>query len=211
MIDTSVLPTFLTAIFFLIISPGPDLVLLSAYSAAKGFKFGLIFSIGVFTAGVIETLVVAFGLGSLVNANMLLGSVIKAFGAMYLAWLGLNMILPLLKRKVINMPLDGPEIPTDGFSKLFFAGLLNNVLNPKVLVFFGVFLPQFVTERASPIAQMLMLGFTLCFVALIANIIFAQVFARLGKIFIPNPKVSLIINATLGLIFVLLAIKLFLM
>jgi len=68
MIDLSVLPFFFTAIFFLAISPGPDLLLLSSYSSSKGFMAGAMVSIGVLLAGVVQTSLVAFGLGELMTA-----------------------------------------------------------------------------------------------------------------------------------------------
>ncbi|WP_042143224.1 MULTISPECIES: LysE family transporter [unclassified Pseudoalteromonas] len=62
MIDISILPLFFTAVFFLVISPGPDLILISSYSSTKGFKAGLLIALGIFFAGILQTLLVAFGL-----------------------------------------------------------------------------------------------------------------------------------------------------
>ncbi|WP_141235484.1 LysE family translocator, partial [Pseudoalteromonas sp. NBT06-2] len=92
MIDISVLPLFFTAVFFLVISPGPDLVLISSYSSTKGFKSGLMISLGVFLAGILQTLLVAFGLGQLMQAMPLFAYAVKIVGVLYLVYLGINML-----------------------------------------------------------------------------------------------------------------------
>ncbi|WP_052741684.1 LysE family translocator [Kiloniella litopenaei] len=93
MIDVSVLPLFLTAIFFVVIAPGPDLVLITAYSSTRGFRFGLMISLGIFVAGVILTVLVAFGLGQLMQAMPSFALGVKIVGACYLGWLGYKRLL----------------------------------------------------------------------------------------------------------------------
>lgn len=96
MIDVSILPVFFAATFFLVISPGPDLLLISSYASSQGFKSGLMISLGIFAAGLLQTVLVAFGLGNLMQAMPVLALAVKAAGALYLAWLGLNLLRDLL-------------------------------------------------------------------------------------------------------------------
>ncbi|MBJ2149158.1 LysE family transporter, partial [Vibrio sp. IB15] len=97
MIDTTILPLFFVTTIFLAISPGPDLVLISTYSSTRGFKAGVMVSVGIFIAGLIQTLLVAFGLGKLMQAMPPLVLVIKIVGAIYLSWLGVNLLRTWLK------------------------------------------------------------------------------------------------------------------
>ncbi|NQY94445.1 MAG: LysE family transporter, partial [Campylobacteraceae bacterium] len=99
MLDISILPVFFIAIFFLAISPGPDLLLLSSYSSAKGFKTGVLISLGICAAGISQTLLVAFGLGQMMQMFPALAWTIKLLGALYLTYLGLNLIKNWYKNK----------------------------------------------------------------------------------------------------------------
>jgi len=92
MIDLSVLPIFLSAVLLLGISPGPDLLLITTYSSTRGFKSGLMVSGGIFVAGMVQTLLVAFGLGMLLQAMPPLALAVRILGAAYLAWLGVNLL-----------------------------------------------------------------------------------------------------------------------
>ena len=206
MIDLTILPIFFTAIFFLVISPGPDLILISTYSSTRGFKSGVMISIGVFIAGIIQTLLVAFGLGQLMQSIPLLAYVIKIVGAVYLMWLGLKM----LKSWYFNQQelTKQKSVETFGNTSLVSKGLLNNLLNPKALVFFSLFLPQFITGTGSISLQILILGMLLSGFALIMNIVFSLSFSKVGSIVGNKFNMERHIDGLLGLVFLGLATRL---
>jgi len=206
MIDLTILPIFFTAIFFLVISPGPDLILISTYSSTRGFKSGVMISIGVFIAGIIQTLLVAFGLGQLMQSIPLLAYVIKIVGAVYLMWLGLKM----LKSWYFNQQelTKQKSVETIGNTSLVSKGLLNNLLNPKALVFFSLFLPQFITGTGSISLQILILGMLLSGFALIMNIVFSLSFSKVGSIVGNKFNMERHIDGLLGLVFLGLATRL---
>lgn len=206
MIDLTILPIFFTAIFFLVISPGPDLILISTYSSTRGFKSGVMISIGVFIAGIIQTLLVAFGLGQLMQSIPLLAYVIKIVGAVYLMWLGLKM----LKSWYFNQQelTKQKSVETIGNTSLVSKGLLNNLLNPKALVFFSLFLPQFITGTGSISLQILILGMLLSGFALIMNIVFSLSFSKVGSIVGNKFNMERHIDGLLGFVFVGLATRL---
>lgn len=206
MIDISILPIFFTAIFFLVISPGPDLILISSYSSTRGFKSGLMISLGVFIAGVIQTLLVAFGLGQLMQSLPFLAYAVKIVGAVYLAWLGIKM----LKNWYLEQqePVKPKEVATISNSSLMIKGLLNNLLNPKALLFFSLFLPQFMTGTGSISAQILILGMLLSGFALIVNIVFSLSFSKIGNALGSKLNVGRHIDGLLGIVFVGLAARL---
>ncbi|EPJ45152.1 MAG: RhtB family transporter [Osedax symbiont Rs2] len=206
MFDLSVLPIFFSAIFFLVISPGPDLVLISSYSTTRGFKAGLMLSIGVFIAGGIQTLLVAFGLGQLMQALPVLALAIKLLGALYLAWLGCKMI----KSWYQNNHSHSVQLRVAPSSKLnlISKGLLNNLLNPKALLFFSLFLPQFINTSHPISMQIFILGMLLSLFALTMNMLFALFFSNLGRVLGNKLKLGRHIDGLLGLIFIGLATRL---
>ena len=206
MIDISILPLFFTSIFFLVISPGPDLILISTYSSTKGFKSGLMISLGVFIAGCIQTLLVAFGLGQLMQSMPLLAYAVKIVGAVYLAWLGLKMLKSwYVGRQDITK---AKEVESVSNASLMGKGLFNNLLNPKALLFFSLFLPQFMTGTGSISLQILILGMLLSSFALVMNIVFSLSFSKIGHAVGNKLNFGRHIDGLLGVIFVGLAARL---
>lgn len=216
MLDLSVLPLFFTAIFFLAISPGPDLLLLSSYSSSKGFMAGAMVSIGVLLAGVVQTSLVAFGLGELMMAMPIIALGVKLVGAAYLTYIGLKMLLTWYK-SVANYE-QNQDILTraEGRSKaikvsrfsLMNKGLLNNLLNPKALLFFSLFLPQFTHDGSDLTTQILMLGLILSLFVFVINLAFSFAFSQLGRFLGKKLKLGQHIDGVLGLIFLGLAARL---
>lgn len=206
MIDVSILPIFFTAIFFLVLSPGPDLILISTYSSTKGFKSGMMISFGVFIAGIIQTVLVALGLGLLMQSAPLLVYIIKIVGAVYFLWIGIKMI----KSWFLNQQ----ELTKQKYVKrtsninLISKGLLNNLLNPKALIFFSLFLPQFITDTGSILLQILILGMFLSIFALIMNIFFSLTFSKIGNVIGNKLNMGRHIDGLLGIVFLGLATRL---
>lgn len=206
MIDFSILPLFFTAIFFLAISPGPDLVLISTYSSVKGFKAGLMVAIGVLIAGILQTALVSLGLGKLMQSMPMFAYAIKIIGALYLSYLGIKMLITWYrKREQVSTTKPSENISHLG---LIYKGFLNNLLNPKALLFFSLFLTQFTTGSGSLSSQILILGVLLsCFVFLV-NCAFSLSFSQLGKLMSQKFSLGRHIDGLLGVIFIGLAARL---
>jgi threonine/homoserine/homoserine lactone efflux protein len=206
MIDVSVLPLFLTTVFFLLISPGPDLVLISTYASTEGFKAGLLISSGVFLAGIVQTLLVAFGLGQLMQSAPYVVYGIKLIGALYLSYLGIMLLRSWWRNTPAHNPAIG-ESPASSF-RLVTKGLFNNLLNPKALLFFSLLLVQF-TTGASPLPpQILILGILLSTFALAVNLLFAVSFSKAARMLVGNLTLGRDIDGFLGVIFLGLAARL---
>lgn len=206
MIDFSVLPIFFTAIFFLAISPGPDLVIISTYSSTNGFKSGLMISIGVLLAGILQTLFVAFGLGQLMQSMPIFAYAIKIIGALYLGYLGIKMLVSWYRKnqQTNKSRLNGNLTK----SKLINRGFLNNLLNPKALIFFSLFLPQFTTGSGEISNQILILGMLLSAFTFLVNCIFSLTFSKLGEVVGRKLNLGRHIDGLLGFIFLGLATRL---
>ncbi|MFA0407030.1 LysE family translocator [Vibrio splendidus] len=206
MIDTTILPLFFVTTIFLAISPGPDLVLISTYSSTRGFKAGVMVSLGIFIAGLIQTLLVAFGLGKLMQAMPPLVVVIKVVGAIYLSWLGINLLRGWLKNKGdVSVSQTSQSL---GNKELVYRGLLNNIMNPKALLFFSMFLPQFAHSDGTLTGQILILGIILSSIVLCVNTIFSFSFSKLGSLLGRNFSLNRHIDGVLGVVFLGLAARL---
>ncbi|NQZ89554.1 MAG: LysE family translocator [Colwellia sp.] len=206
MIDFTILPLFFTAIFFLAISPGPDLVLISTYSSMKGFKAGLMISLGVFGAGILQTFLVAFGLGQLMQSIPMFAYAIKIVGALYLSYLGVRMLFNWYRTNALS----GQTKTTENLTNLSLMnkGFLNNLLNPKALLFFSLFLPQFTTGKGLLSVQILILGVMLSCFALFVNSVFSITFSKFGKLVGNRFNLGRHIEGLLGFIFIGLATRL---
>ncbi|KNC65445.1 LysE family translocator [Pseudoalteromonas ardens] len=214
MIDITLLPLFFTTIFFLVISPGPDLLLLSSYSATKGFRAGAFIALGILSAGLVQTALVAFGLGQVMQTMPLVALIVKLIGAAYLAYLGVKMLLHWYKHRRIT-PSGSDTAPTDsGLNgvELIKRGCFNNLLNPKALLFFSLFLPQFTTAEHGLTAQLIVLGLMLSLFAFGINLLFAAAFSNLAKTIATRAKGikrwAVHLDGVLGTLFIALSARL---
>ena len=206
MIDISALPIFLSAVLLLGISPGPDLVLITTYASTRGFKSGLMVSGGIFVAGMMQTLLVAFGLGKLLQAIPPLALAVRILGAAYLAWLGINLLRSWTMEKGGQSRRRAPECLTN--RELACRGLLNNMMNPKALLFFSVFLPQFTSPQGDLPSQIMLLGTLLSAVCFCTNVLFALACSRLGSLIGRKIRLGRHVDGLLGMVFLGLAARL---
>ena len=136
---TQALATYLVAAVLLTITPGLDTALVLRTAAVEGSKRAALAAFGIVAGCLAWGAAVALGLGALLAASHLAFTVLKWAGAAYLVWLGLNLILK--PRDGFDLAAGGPSAGGD-FTWLR-RGLLTNLLNPKVGVFYISFLPQF--------------------------------------------------------------------
>lgn len=144
---------FLSASVLLTLTPGPDILFVLTQSITRGRKAGIIFAAGLCTGLVVHTVAVSLGLSLMLSKSPVAFMVLKVLGAAYLVYLGIKAFLGRHKAAI---DLSG-EAPVE--SQLYRKGILMNLLNPKVLLFFVAFFPQFVTpDAASPARELLLLG-----------------------------------------------------
>lgn len=167
---------------------------------------GLYLAIGIFLSGIIQTLAVAFGLGSLMQQVPVVAVVVKSIGALYLAWLGYKMLKSWWQRQTLET--SGHTARNETPVQLMRRGMLANLLNPKALLFFSLFLPQFTTGSAPLVFQIIGLGLLLGTIALTINIIFAFGFSKMGRFAASRFRASRHIEGFLGVLFIGLAARL---
>ncbi|MGW1995766.1 LysE family translocator [Embleya sp. NPDC001921] len=146
--------TFLAAALVLTAVPGPNLVYILTRTLAQGRRAGVVSAAGVEAGTLVHVGVAVIGLASVIAASPTAFVVLEYAGAGYLAWLGVRTVL----RRSAAVPEEGRG-PVRSLRRVFLDGVLVNVLNPKVVLFFLAFLPQFVPSGASPAqARVWMLG-----------------------------------------------------
>ncbi|MBC3422755.1 MULTISPECIES: LysE family translocator [unclassified Pseudomonas] len=137
---------FTLAATLLTITPGLDTALILRTSAVEGRKQGLRAALGINAGCLLWGAAVAFGLGALIAVSELAYDILKYCGAAYLAWLGVNM---LLRPRQSLAPAEAEGRPAANW---FLKGMMGNLLNPKVGIFYVSFLPQFIPQGQPLIA-----------------------------------------------------------
>ena len=135
------LPLFVVSCILLNLTPGQDTMYIIGRSLAQGRKAGVLSVMGIMTGVLVHTLLAGFGLSAVLASSAIAFSVVKYAGAVYLIWIGIGYLRsPNRGADTIEMgPLKGLQP-----GGIFRQGVLTNVLNPKVSLFFLSFLPQFV-------------------------------------------------------------------
>lgn len=152
---TEALLTFAVALFFLEVTPGPDMMLVLARGIGQGRRVALLTVVGmIFVAGAVQVALLVLGVATLLQAYPPALTALRWVGAAYLVWLGVRLVgarLQVGERKVA-----APQ--TSGLAAVR-EGAINNLTNPKSFLFMFAFLPQFVDPAAGPVwLQLLVLG-----------------------------------------------------
>lgn len=159
-VAAEVLLPFSLAAVVIAVTPGPDMAFFLGRAITQGRAAGLAALAGAFTGILVHTMLVALGLSALLVAAPTAFLALKVAGAVYLAWLALQAV-----RHGSAFTLPDRPAARSGIAATWASGLAINLLNPKILLFFMTFLPQFVRPDAgSPAAQFVLLG--LLFVAI---------------------------------------------
>ena len=177
MIDITVLPVYLTAVVALLLIPGPDMLLIASSSLSYGRRVGLFASLGNATSGIILTLLAAMGVSTMIAMSPMALTVLHFVGGLYLLKMGWDCIH---SEGVVTPELDQNAKMA---RVLYRRAVLSNLLNPKALLFFVLFLPQFVSANiaTSSAEQMLALGLLLNVLGLLFNLLLVITVGTLGK------------------------------
>ena len=195
---------FLAAGCLLNLTPGPDTLYILGRSMAQGRKAGVASAFGISLGSIFHTFAAAFGLSAILAASAQAFAAIKLFGGAYLVFLGIKMILD--RRRELALPFN---FRRDTTLAAFRQGVLTNVLNPKVALFFLAFLPQFIDPAANmKIAAFITLGLTFVTTGTIWCLVLAWFASSFSERFRNNENISQWLNRTVGAIFVFLGLRL---
>jgi threonine/homoserine/homoserine lactone efflux protein len=158
--DLQVLLAFTLAAVVLIVTPGPDMALFLGQTLTAGRMRGFAAFVGVITGVVLHSLIAAFGLSALLAASAVAFTALKIAGVGYLLWLAVGAL-----RHGSALTLHNEAASRRPLGQVYLMGLGCNLLNPKIIMFFVTFLPQFVSA-SDPHAGAKLLFLGLYFVAL---------------------------------------------
>ena len=162
---------FLIAAFVLLITPGPAVFYIVARSVEQGSWAGIVSAAGVVTGGFIHVVAGTVGLSALVLSSPIAFATVKYFGALYLIYLGFRAFSRKNRGGDFNLHLKSIRL-----GRVYRDGLVVNLFNPKTILFFIAFLPQFVdSTRGNPGMQFLLLGTIMVSMGLVTDSIYAAV------------------------------------
>ncbi|WP_461209751.1 LysE family translocator [Desulfocurvus sp. DL9XJH121] len=196
--------TFFTAAVLLNLSPGPDLGFILAHTVRRGRAGGFAAMFGIWAGAMGHVLFAALGLSAIIVASATAYGVVKYVGAAYLIWLGIQAL-----RSKGGFHVDAQAVEPSPLSKIFTQGVLIDLLNPKVAIFFLAFLPQFVEPGAGSVPMQLMLhGVLIIVVAAFIEPFFILLGDRIGGGLRTNPRVAQWLDRGLGGFFAFLGLRL---
>jgi len=195
---------FLITGILLNLTPGPDTAYILGRSIAQGREAGIASALGISVGSIFHTFAAALGLSAILATSAIAFGVIKLIGGVYLIFLGIKMILE--RRGKLRLP---SNFRRRTVAAAFRQGILTNILNPKVALFFLAFLPQFIQPDSNiKIAAFVVLGLTFVTTGTIWCLVLASFAARFSERLRGNETITQWLNRFAGGLFVVLGVRL---
>ena len=173
---------FALASLLLNLTPGNDMIYVASRSTGQGVKAGIVSALGISCGCIIHMLAAVAGLSAILAKSSTAFDIIKYAGAAYLIFLGIKTFTSK------TSPLKLESVKSSSYNKLFWQGLITNVLNPKVALFFLAFLPQFVSVHENNVHwQILFLGTWFNISGTVVNILVAVLFGKISGVLTRSP------------------------
>lgn len=195
---------FIIAGIILNITPGADTMYILGRSIAHGRKAGVLSVFGIITGALIHTIFAAFGLSVVLSKSEFAFDAIKYAGAGYIGYLGIKSLLSKAAYLKLSEESRLPSL------KIYLQGMLTNLLNPKVALFYLAFLPQFVSKDNNfGVLPFFALGFTFITTGTIWCLFLALFASGISTRLRQNKNASIILNKLTGILFICLGVNLF--
>lgn len=203
MFSLEILLAFITASTLLAFAPGPDNIFVLTQSAMSGPRAGIFITLGLCTGLIVHTLAVAAGVAALFQVSTVAFTALKMIGAAYLLYLAWGAF------RAGTQEIDAEGETRLSSSAYYRRGIIMNITNPKVAIFFLAFLPQFTqADTANVSVQVFILGAVFMAVSLICFSMIAILSGFLSAYLRRSPQAQLRLNQIAGGVFAILAIKL---
>lgn len=194
---------FVTAAVLLNLTPGPDTAFILGRTIAGGRRIGVASALGIGLGSVCHTCAAALGISVFLATSAWAFGLLKLAGASYLIYLGLKTLL-----QRASLTGYAPQAHSTSAAAAFRQGVITNVLNPKVALFFLAFLPQFIDSAApSKVPAFLLLGFTFVTTGTIWCLILAAAAGTISERLRGNARVGAWLNRALGGLFIALGLR----
>lgn len=193
---------FISAAVLLTLMPGPDILFVVTQAVSGGKKTAIVFVAGLCSGLLVHTVAVCAGVSVLLMSSPIAFALLKFIGAAYLFYLGVKAFLA---RYESHLDLDVSGAVS---GRLYRKGILMNVLNPKVILFFLAFFPQFIDSNVdNPVPQMMLLGMIFIVQAFLIFSMVAVLADRLVHGLMKNPRVAFWVNVAEAFIYCLIGIS----
>lgn len=195
---------FIATAVVLVLTPGQDTFFILGRSLAGGRRDGVAAALGITVGSIVHTLLAALGLSALLATSPYAFMAVKFAGAAYLVYIGVRALLS----RATGLPGEDGRNGAGGWSA-FRQGVITNLLNPKVALFFLALMPQFISAASTnKVAAFLVLGLTFMTLGLIWCVILAVAAASLRGLFLRRPSVANVLNKIAGTMFIGLGLRL---
>lgn len=202
-LDPALLAFFVVSVVVICLTPGPDMVYILAHAVSQGPAAGAVAALGMSIGMLAHTVAVTLGLATVLEAEPLLFDVIRYAGAAYLVYIGIRAWLDSGQSKGLD---DRPPVP---LRTVLWRAVVTNLLNPKIILFYLAFLPQFVDPgRGGLSQQLLLLGLLFVLLGLLIDGVIGLLAGRASQWLLRGRQVDRLLNRIAGTVFVLLAARL---
>ncbi|NEH20766.1 LysE family translocator [Pantoea agglomerans] len=209
MLDITNFGLFAFSVFLLSVTPGPDMAYVIGQSVANGRRAGIVSASGVALGSCTHAIASTLGLTALITASPVMFTAIKYIGASYLMFLGGKMLLGTFISKKDRGDAAPQNTRKVSAYRLLSRGFITTLTNPKVLLFFISFFPQFVTpEGEQHAASFLLLGLTYAFIAFLTDMTFAILAGSTAGAVAGNRKLQNLLDRIVGATFIALGVRL---
>jgi threonine/homoserine/homoserine lactone efflux protein len=197
---------YLGVVVAIVLLPGPDTALVTKNALVHGREAALGSAVGTNLGVSVWTLATALGVAAILRSSAPVYDALKLVGALYLVWIGMRTLWDSRRRRGGEVSAAGPARAVD-FRGGFIQGMLTDLANPKVGIFFTSLLPQFVSPHGSALLQMLLLGAVYILVSLVWMCSYALAAVRLSHV-LSRARVKTTIDRFSGLVLVGVGIRL---
>src|SRR6188768_2920103 len=196
---------FIATAIVLILTPGQDTFFILGRSIASGRPAGIAAALGVSAGTIVHTCAAALGLSALLATSPYAFMAVKFAGAAYLLYIGVRALLS----RANGVPGGEAASAGDGRWPAFRQGIVTNLLNPKVALFFLALMPQFISAGSdNKVGAFLVLGLSFVALGVVWCVVLAIAAARLRGAFLRRPSMANVLNKVAGVMFVALGLRL---
>lgn len=209
MLDIINFGLFVLSVFLLSVTPGPDMAYVIGQSVANGRRAGIISAAGVALGSCTHAVASAIGLTALITASPLMFTLIKYLGAAYLMYLGSKMVWGTFTKQTSERSQTQTVKTNANLTNLLSKGFITTLTNPKVLLFFISFFPQFVLPGGEHhTASFLILGLAYAMIAFLTDVTFALLAGSAAGAVSQNRRMQRILDRIVGITFFGLGLRL---
>ena len=193
--DIIVLLSFLGAAVLLTVMPGPDILFVTAQSISQNAKAGIATALGLCTGLLVHISAAIVGISAIIYSSATIFTIVKFAGAAYLLYLAFSSF------RATTSTVSLSKKPVIAYPKLYKKGIIMNVLNPKVSIFFLALLPQFVQGNDNVPMQMLVLGLIFLVQAFIIFSFVSLLAGQIGHLLTKNNFIAKHLNKIEGTLY----------